>query len=167
MEVIPYSTPTPCVICTRVTVRTDRFNRPFCLRCQAEVPPEEEIVGGACPTLEMRFNEMADRWEGETLSISDPSAMVELSVYKDLVTLGKSAVPFALRRVEEGRSVGWFSYLADVVGEDHGAGQEMVEDAARAWLTWGREAGLLLPQVEMGSLTESEPAVDLDDPPTA
>ena len=59
--------------------------------------------------------------------------------YQSIIGLGPAVVPVLLESLVE-QPQDWFWALAAIAREDAAEGIDNMEDAARAWLEWGKEA---------------------------
>ena len=89
-----------------------------------------------------RFNELADRWEIETVLLSNSERKNAHPAHQEIVSMGPPMVPLILERM---RSQGghWFAALQQITGarpvppESRGRIKEMTQ----AWLDWGERNG--------------------------
>jgi hypothetical protein len=89
-----------------------------------------------------RFRHLAQEWRTITKFESNLDRIVLNRSYQQIIGLGPQAVPLILADLQRARSH-WFWALSVIVGEDKAAGQTSIAGAAEAWLSWGRENGLL------------------------
>jgi hypothetical protein len=61
--------------------------------------------------------------------------------YQRIIGLGPAAVPLLLRELEH-RPDHWFWALKSITGQDPAEGTDSIGEAARAWMKWGRQAGV-------------------------
>lgn len=93
-------------------------------------------------SLEGRFEGLADRWESETAFESIVTRKAMDPSYQRIIGMGGQVVPLILRRLQhEPRQ--WFWALTAITGEDPALGQTSIASASEAWLSWGRERGLV------------------------
>ena len=92
--------------------------------------------------LAARFRDLADRWEEETMFMSNSEQATSLPSYDAIVQLGDPAVPLILKRMQT-RGGHWFHALRDITKEDPVAPADWGNVAAmqKAWLRWGRDHG--------------------------
>lgn len=88
------------------------------------------------------FDELADRWEAETVFESVATRKAMHPAYQRIIGMGQPAVPKILRRLET-EPAQWFWALTAITGEDPAVGQTTLDGAAAAWLSWGRARGLV------------------------
>lgn len=88
-----------------------------------------------------RFAELAGQWREATATESSLDRMVMHPAYQQIIGLGPQALPCILRDLarKPGR---WAWALTAITGADPAAGCDTLEDAAAAWLEWGRGAGV-------------------------
>jgi len=96
------------------------------------------------PSLAERFEALASRWKAETAFLSSTTEMVNHPAYRAIIGLGPAIVPFLLRDLE-GEPAHWFEALQLLTGEDPVAREQWgnIPAMTAAWLTWGREHGLI------------------------
>ena len=94
--------------------------------------------------LAQLFNNLADEWWANTAHLSLVSQKVIDWRYQRIISLGRRVIPLILARLAT-QPADWFWALRAITGvdpvrpQDTGHFQAMQE----AWLTWGRERGLL------------------------
>lgn len=97
-------------------------------------------------SLELRFKSLALTCENES-EFSSNSAVVHLSSYRKIISMGGMVVPLILKELQKPKSSPyyWFAALSEITGEnpvppEHvGRLRLMDED----WLKWGHEKGLI------------------------
>lgn len=109
------------------------------LRHLSVLVPQELVTADA---EREQFSELAAQWESETEFLSRQSEAVLNRAYQRIIGMGQAAVPLILERLRDNPD-NWFWALASITGEDPGAGSSSLLEAREAWLTWGRERGLL------------------------
>jgi hypothetical protein len=83
------------------------------------------------------FNELAEEWRRETALESFVTRKVMHFSYQSIIGLGPAVVPLLLESLaQEPRD--WFWALAAIAREDAAEGTDNFEDAAMAWLEWGK-----------------------------
>lgn len=91
------------------------------------------------PTDAERFDELADRWEEETVFLSNSSRAAQHPAHREIVGLGEVAVPLILERM---RSQGghWFHALREITGADPVNPEDRgnIAEMQSSWLDWGR-----------------------------
>lgn len=98
--------------------------------------------------LAARFHELADRWEDETVFLSNSAQMTAHSDYKAIVSLGMPAVPLILKRMQT-QGGHWYYVLRDITKVNPVDPMDRGNVAAmqRAWLRWGQADG----SIQVGS----------------
>ena len=96
------------------------------------------------PADHQGFQELADRWEAETVLLSDSDRAAQHPTHQEIVNMGKAAVPLILERI---RSQGglWFHALSAITGADPVAPKDHGNVAAmqESWLKWGERNGYM------------------------
>ena len=101
-------------------------------------------MSGSGQSPENRFRELVRQWKAERGPTSSVTKMARHPAYREIVNLGKAAVPLLLAELER-QPDHWFLALYEITGvdpvpkESRGRLQEM----ASAWLRWGREHGIV------------------------
>ena len=94
------------------------------------------------PADRERFTELADLWENETVFLSNPDRITEHRAHREIVSMGESAVPLILQRMQA-QGGHWFYALRAITGanpvkpDDRGKVAVMQE----SWLEWGKANG--------------------------
>ena len=96
----------------------------------------------ASDDLVEEFESLADRWETETAFESVVVRKAMNPAYQRIIGMGPRVIPLILRRLEQ-EPRQWFWALTALSGEDPAAGSDTVDDAAHAWLAWGKARGLI------------------------
>ena len=91
-----------------------------------------------------RFTELADRWEAETVFLSNLDRAAEHAAHKEIVSLGELAVPLILQRMQT-QGGHWFHALRDITGENPVKRSDWGKVAAiqASWLEWGEANGYI------------------------
>jgi len=91
------------------------------------------------------FKSLAEQWERETRNLSSSHRIFAHRAFREIVALGRPAIPLILRRLQQSRGH-WFAALQEITGEhdlvdpnDYGR----IERIREAWLEWGRTRGFL------------------------
>lgn len=92
--------------------------------------------------LRETFEKLAAEWEAETVMLSSVTRASMHPAYQRIIGLGRQGLPLLLERLEA-EPDHWFWALTAITGEDPAEGTTTVEDAARAWVEWGRSQGLV------------------------
>ena len=94
------------------------------------------------PSLEQTFHELVTTWRQETRFTSSVTDMAMHRAYQRIIGLGPAAVPLLLRELER-HPDHWFWALYASTGVDPTTPEQKgkVQEMAKAWLDWGREAG--------------------------
>ncbi len=94
------------------------------------------------PADRERFTELADLWENETVFLSNPDRIAEHRAHREIVSMGESAVPLILQRMQA-QGGHWFYALRAITGanpvkpDDRGK----VAVMQQSWLEWGKANG--------------------------
>lgn len=115
---------------------------------QAESRPPSDALHHEADDLESsqavadRFRELADRWEDESMFLSNSGHALALPSYDAIVKLGDQAVSLILKRMQT-RGGHWYHALHDITKEDPVDPADWGNVAAMqaAWLRWGRDHG--------------------------
>lgn len=92
-----------------------------------------------------KFQNLAERWKGETFITSAYSEIVSNLSYLEIIKMGKKVLPYIFQDLKS-ESAFWFSALQDMTGCDpvkpshSGIIKLMKED----WLKWGEEHGYMI-----------------------
>jgi len=89
----------------------------------------------------VRFNQLAEQWRSETL-FSSAQKMMMNSSYQQIIGMGAAALPSILADLKR-TSDHWFWALRSITGVDPAENTHDIQSAARAWLTWGEDNGLI------------------------
>ena len=94
------------------------------------------------PADRARFQELADRWEEETIFLSNSERKNAHPAHQDIISLGESVAPLILERmrIQGGH---WFEALQQITGEDPVSPADYGNIAAmqKSWLQWGEDHG--------------------------
>ena len=98
--------------------------------------------GGDPGFSEQTFHELVTTWRQETRFTSSVTDMAMHKAYQRIIGLGPAAVPLLLRELER-HPDHWFWALYAITGVDPTTPEQKgkVQEMAKAWLDWGREAG--------------------------
>ena len=88
------------------------------------------------------FSDLAQRWRRETAAHSDLQKKVLHPAYQRIIGLGPAVVPYVLRELQR-EPAHWFWALNAITGADPAPSGSTFQEAADAWLKWGRERGCL------------------------
>ena len=94
------------------------------------------------PADRERFQELADRWQSETVFLSNSDRAAAHPAHREIVSMGERAVPLILERM---RSQGghWFHALHAITNANpvQPADRGNVEAMQASWLEWGARSG--------------------------
>lgn len=90
--------------------------------------------------MQERFDELLARWKEDTPFSSSAHEFILHPAYLEIIGMGPAALRFILPRIEE-LSAPLFPALRAIVGHDAAEGSTTAEEAAKAWLEWGRAQG--------------------------
>ena len=94
------------------------------------------------PANRKRFEELADKWERDTVLLSNSSQATRHPAYREILHIGQPALPLILQRMQT-HSGHWLHALHDITGadpvdpSDYGKIDAMMD----AWLQWGERNG--------------------------
>lgn len=117
-----------------------QINSPYVLPSQGQPARHQPLDYRGSPAG--LFEELADRWETETAFESVVSRKAMHPAYQRIIGMGDQAVPLILKRLQR-MPRQWFWALTAITGEDPALGETTLDGASAAWLTWGRERGLV------------------------
>jgi hypothetical protein len=90
------------------------------------------------------FNKLANRWHNEIDYLSSPSRIISNDAYLEIISMGKSVIPFILQDLQE-RGGDWYPALRILSGTDpvpvNARGD--VPRMKESWLRWGRDIGYI------------------------
>jgi hypothetical protein len=92
--------------------------------------------------LEQTFRRLADEWRDETIMYSLVLQKTAHPAYLRIIGMGEKAIPLILREIQE-RGGYWFVALSAISGEDPVQPGSNYEQAAQAWLKWGKDKGYI------------------------
>lgn len=119
--------------------------------------PSTRRIGEACQspgmppvtddstTMAGRFRALAEEWKKQAAPISDTNEIVELSAYRQIISLGSKVIPEILRELDREPDL-WFSALERLTGVDPVQADDYgdIEAMARSWLSWAKKQGYCL-----------------------
>ena len=94
------------------------------------------------PAVRERFQELADRWELETVLLSNSDRAAEHPAHREIVNMSESVIPLILERMQS-QGGHWFHALREITNanpvkpDDRGN----VGAMQAAWLEWGERNG--------------------------
>ena len=94
------------------------------------------------PVTAERFGRLAAQWKTGRGPVSSLSEMVMYPAYQQIIGMGRSAIPFLLRELEQSPDH-WFWALKSITGIDPVPPEHRWDIALMSddWLRWGREQG--------------------------
>lgn len=94
------------------------------------------------PADRQRFQQLAELWENDTILLSFSSQAAEHPAYREIVSMGNSAVPLILERVPA-HGGHWFHALREITNANPvpPADRGRVEAMKSSWLEWGKRNG--------------------------
>jgi hypothetical protein len=86
------------------------------------------------------FQNLADSWYKQTGMYSSVLKKTQHPIYRNIVMMGKSAIPLILREMQR-RPGFWFYALQEITGEDPVSplNRKKVSSAQEDWLNWGKK----------------------------
>lgn len=118
---------------------------------QAKAPEEVQSAVGILTRMEdepsfslgSEFRRLVETWRQETLFTSSIQQMAMHPAYQRIIGMGAPAIPLILRELQQ-NPAHWFWALTAITGKNPAEHAAAFEEAAEAWLSWGREQGYLL-----------------------
>ena len=94
---------------------------------------------GTTTDIEADFQRLATEWKHDTAHLSSPEMIAAHHAYQEIIGMGKNAIPFILRDLEESPSQ-WFWALRSIADESPVRPEDRgdVDAMTAAWLDWGR-----------------------------
>ena len=94
---------------------------------------------GTATKAQAELELLTAEWKQETSHLSSPVMIAEHRAYQEIIGIGKDAIPFILRDLEESRSQ-WFWALRAIAGESPVRPEDRgdVDAMTAAWLDWGK-----------------------------
>ncbi|NES17570.1 MAG: hypothetical protein F6K41_01110 [Symploca sp. SIO3E6] len=89
-----------------------------------------------------RFHELASRWHNETCGLSSITKKITNLNYLKIIAMGKAVVPLILYSLAQ-QPDHWFVALKALTDQDPTSPKSSFEEAVEAWLSWGRQEGLI------------------------
>ena len=93
-------------------------------------------------SIQSLFQTLVKQWHRETAMLSSITQKSMHPAYQRIIGLGKPVIPLILHELEREPNH-WFWALTAITGEDPISPDDNFDRAVDAWLTWGREEGLL------------------------
>ena len=123
--------------------RSDPSNNPEEESSHSKPNPDGRETGPE-PLDRKHFQELADRWEDETLFLSSSRQAAEHPAYQAIISMGEPAVPLILERMQS-QGGHWFETLQQITGEDpvSPADYGNIAEMQNSWLQWGRDHGCM------------------------
>ena len=91
-----------------------------------------------------KFGLLADELQDAAGVVSSTRRLTRHPAYVGILALGQPAIPLLLERLKAGRvRPVWMRLLASLTSFQPGAGADTVEEAAVAWIQWGKYGGRL------------------------
>ena len=88
------------------------------------------------------FCAYVETWRRQTRHLSTLRRIVSNPSYQSIIAMGKEVLPWLLLELQE-RPDHWLVALNRITGEDPAPADSTFTEAVEAWLTWGRQRGLL------------------------
>ena len=94
------------------------------------------------------FQALLDRWDEDTVYVSNFTRMSQHPAYLAMLEMGDAAVPIMLRRMRDENTRRWVLALGRITGEIPYPPRDRFDAEAmrRAWLEWGVKNGNLEPE---------------------
>ncbi len=96
------------------------------------------------PADRVRFEELADQWERETVYQSFTDKIIAHPAHREIVSMGESAIPLILERMDTQGGL-WFHALKEITGENpvRQGDRGKVPVMQDTWLKWGEANGYI------------------------
>lgn len=96
------------------------------------------------PNFKSEFRALAEKWKRETRYRSFTNQIALHPAYQRIIGMGFDGLPLILRELQNGPHH-WFWALRSITGDDPVAEEDRgnMQAMTDAWLTWGRERGLV------------------------
>ena len=124
-----------------VEVNRDRAVRRYRM-IRAGYPIASPQVPAVDNATERIFEGLRQKWETETMFDSSAAKKSMHPAYQRIIGMGPEVLPLILRDLRN-RRAHWFWALHAISGDDPARHRTTVDDAADAWLQWGRDRGLI------------------------
>ena len=112
-------------------------------RRQAFAPParsDKQSLLTKRSSAHQRFSRYVSQWKGDTKYSSSIRAVTMHPAYQHIIGMGPEAIPLILRELSR-EPDHWFWALYAITGQDPARNTTTIEEAATAWLNWGRKHG--------------------------
>jgi len=115
----------------------------------ATVPVQHPSPASSTEDIEQQFRRLEAQWKAGTLVLSDPGKIMNHPAMRAIIALGEDVVPLILHDLQDNPPhLVWA--LPEITGEnlappprEGGFLKWNVDTQVEAWLTWGREKGLI------------------------
>lgn len=86
------------------------------------------------------FLALKDRWKEETVFVSSATDLISNSAYREIISLGKVAVPWIIRELRK-KNDHWFYALEKITGENPIEKKNigLVEKMSENWISWAEK----------------------------
>jgi hypothetical protein len=92
--------------------------------------------------LANEFQQCVEKWRAETGHLSSIDRKAIHPSYQRIMAMGRPAIPLVLREMQQNGGH-WFWALHFMTGASPVPEMASIEEARKAWLSWGREKGYL------------------------
>jgi hypothetical protein len=93
------------------------------------------------PELERTFHALVQQWQAETAVLSSARQKAMHPTYQRIIGMGPAVLPLIFQELET-HPAHWLWALQAITGENPAESCESFQQAADAWLQWGRARGL-------------------------
>jgi hypothetical protein len=114
----------------------------FFSRWHCNVVFQSTKAADAVLDIEQIFYGLAEKWKRETGALSVNSNRYTHPSYRALLDLGEAVIPLVLRELKQ-RPDWWFDALRKLTRENPASEAKSFDEAAMAWISWGRRNNLL------------------------
>ncbi len=94
------------------------------------------------PSFSDEFRTLVKQWRRDTRHISSLAKMASHPAYRRIMGMGRDVLPLLLNELRQ-HPDHWLIALNAITGEDPAPQGATFDEAVSAWLSWGREKGLL------------------------
>jgi len=101
--------------------------------------PEKQIEQKVKANIKQEFDALVQTWKRATSRFSIITQKIIHPAYLRIIGMGEKALPLILRELQQNPSIGWFTALEAISGENAALEAESIDQAISDWLDWGEE----------------------------